>query len=149
MAVGGPRARVGADGLVADYRVSGLRRAPSKTPPRPAAVTLAARDAKVKPPPRPRGRARSRAPGHDAADVAGVGVSASNPDLAATGRSGSRPAAAAIRSPSGSAPRSKSAKVEVRFRRTRAPGRNAIKMGKVGVRQLAQPNFSAAGFKPT
>ena len=126
---------------------------PSKTPPRPAAVTLAARDAKVKPPPRPRGRARSRPRRSTTQPMSQASASpASNPDFqAATGqirvealRQRTHPLALRKRTEV-----EKSAKLEVKVQEDQsAKDRNTIKMGKVGAEQLgASRNFSAAGFK--
>ena len=126
---------------------------PSKTPPRPAAVTLAARDAKVKPPPRPRGRARSRPRRPTTQPMSQASASpASNPDFqAATGqirvealRQRTHPLALRKRTEV-----EKSAKLEVKVQEDQsAKDRNTIKMGKVGAEQLgASRNFSAAGFK--
>jgi hypothetical protein len=126
---------------------------PSKTPPRPAAVTLAAGDAKVKPPPRPRGRARSRPRRSTAQPMSQASESpASNPDFqAATGQI----RVAALRQRTHPPPLrkrtevEKSAKLEVKVQENQsAKDRNTIKMGKVGAEQLgASRNFSAAGFK--
>ena len=126
---------------------------PSKTPPRPAAVTLAARDAKVKPPPRPRGRARSRPRRSTTQPMSQAPASpASNPDFqAATGqirvealRQRTHPLALRRRTEV-----EKSAKLAVKVQEDQsAKDRNTIKMGKVGAEQLgASRNFSAAGFK--
>ena len=126
---------------------------PSKTPPRPAAVTLAARDAKVKPPPRPRGRARSRPRRATTQLMSQASASpASDPDFqAATGqirvealRQRTHPLALRKRTEV-----EKSAKLEVKVQEDQsAKDRNAIKMGEVGAEQLgASRSFSAAGFK--
>jgi hypothetical protein len=126
---------------------------PSKIPPRPAAVTLATPDAKVKPPPRPRGRARSRPRRSTTQLMSQASASpASNPDFqAATGqirvealRQRTHPLALRKRTEV-----EKSAKLEVKVQEDQsAKDRNAIKMGEVGAEQLgASRNFSAAGFK--